>query len=223
MLRLLSSTTALALLSTASFAADLPLPPEPIPEVIVPAFSWTGFYVGVGGGFGWIDFDRETVTGFANSYDGDGFFVGGQVGYNMQWNWFVGGIELDGNWAEIDGSDGGVGGTVDTTELEWLAAGTVHLGLGWDRFNPFILGGITGAGVDQTNSGSALNGEDTFWGWTVGAGVNFALTDHVILGGQYRFTDFQDENFTPTNPAIFPFNLDPENFHQIRGELSWKF
>ena len=223
MLRLLSSTTALALLSTASFAADLPLPPEPIPEVIVPAFSWTGFYVGVGGGFGWIDFDRETVTGFANSYDGDGFFVGGQVGYNMQWNWFVGGIELDGNWAEIDGSDGGVGGTVDTTELEWLASGTVHLGLGWDRFNPFILGGITGAGVDQTNSGSALNGEDTFWGWTVGAGVNFALTDHVILGGQYRFTDFQDENFTPTNPAIFPFNLDPENFHQIRGELSWKF
>lgn len=223
MLRLLSTTTALALISTASFAADLPLPPEPIPAAIVPVFSWTGFYAGIGGGGGWIEYDRETTAGFQNSYDADGFFVGGQVGYNMQWNWFVGGIEIDGNWADITGNDGGAGGTLDSSEIEWLASGTVHLGIGWDRFNPFILGGITGAGIEQVNtSGAGWTQDETFWGWTVGAGVNFALTDHIVIGGQYRYTDLQDEDFTPTN-GILGFNLDPENFHQIRGEISWKF
>src|SRR5215207_7182882 len=127
MLRLLASTAAAALVSSAAFAADLPMPEEALPIASPTMFDWTGAYIGVGGGFGWLDLDRETTAGFANSYDADGFFVGGQVGYNQQWGWFVGGVELDGNWAEIDGDDGGAGGTLDESDIEWLASATVHL------------------------------------------------------------------------------------------------
>jgi outer membrane immunogenic protein len=225
MLRLLATTAAVAMLSTGTLAADLPLPDEPIPEAVVaPAFSWTGLYIGAGGGFGWLDLDRQVnPAGFANTYDADGFFVGGQVGYNQQWGWFVGGVEFDGNWAEIDGDDGGAGGSVDVSEIEWLASATLHLGVAWNRFNPFILGGGTAAGFDQSNTfGAGWSDDQTFFGWTVGAGANFALTDHLIIGAQYRFTDLDDEDFTPTN-GVAPFNLDPEDFHQVRGEVSWKF
>ena len=223
MLRLLTSAAAVAMISTSALAADLPMPAEAIPVApMASGFDWTGFYVGVGGGYGWLDLDRE-IPGFANSYDADGFFAGGQVGYNQQWGWFVGGIEFDGNWAGIEGDDGGVGGTVDQSEIQWLASATLHLGLGWDRFNPYILGGGTAAGFEQSNTfGAGWSEDQTFFGWTVGGGVNVAVTDHLIIGAQYRFTDLEDENFTPDN-GVAPFNLDPEDLHQVRGEVSWKF
>ncbi len=50
---LLGSIAALALASASSvaLAADIP-PPEPV-------MSWTGFYLGAGGGIGWADLDID--------------------------------------------------------------------------------------------------------------------------------------------------------------------
>jgi len=51
---LLGSIAALALAagSSTAFAADMAPPPEPLPVM-----SWTGFYLGAGGGVGWADLD----------------------------------------------------------------------------------------------------------------------------------------------------------------------
>src|SRR5713226_8057512 len=62
---------------------------------LAPVFSWTGFYVGVHGGYGW-----STSQGL----DLKGGFGGGQIGYNYQINNFVLGIEGDGAWADISQS-----------------------------------------------------------------------------------------------------------------------
>ncbi len=80
MKRLFLAFVSLAALSSAAAAADLPRPAAPQPyykaPAYVPAYSWTGFYIGVngGGGFGRSDWDS---TG---SFDISGGLVGGTLG-----------------------------------------------------------------------------------------------------------------------------------------------
>ena len=77
----------------------------------VPAYyDWSGVYVGVHAGYGggmkdWSDQSADFVA--------RGFLAGGQVGINKQLGSFVFGVELDGSWANIKGSQAiSVGGPV---------------------------------------------------------------------------------------------------------------
>jgi outer membrane immunogenic protein len=91
-----------------AFAADLPrkAPPPPPP---VPVLNWTGFYIGVNGGYSWGHSSRDlnffnpvtgvtiaTASGAGRNMDG-GLF-GGQLGYNWQTTNWVFGIETDAQW-----------------------------------------------------------------------------------------------------------------------------
>lgn len=111
-----------ALIATPAVAADMPVKaPPPAPA---PVYSWTGFYVGANGGYGWRDSRTITFTpndpliqvltcgGSAGgtcappaSFGVAGGFGGYQAGYNWQFNrqWLAG-VETD-----IDGS--GIKGT----------------------------------------------------------------------------------------------------------------
>ena len=104
---LLSTVSALALSGVAS-AADLPVKAPPPAAVVAP--SWTGFYVGGHGGFGWLRHE-QTITGNGLltcngptplgtcKFDDTGAVVGGQIGYNWQTapNFLIG-VEADGSW-----------------------------------------------------------------------------------------------------------------------------
>ncbi len=97
----LAAGAALLSLTPAAFAADMPVAQQPMDAVVQEAsFDWTGFYVGVYGGFGWGDVD----VGGAES-DVEGGLAGGTVGYNIQSGNFVYGIEADGGWAGIESQD----------------------------------------------------------------------------------------------------------------------
>lgn len=113
-----------AMIGTPVLAADMPVkaPPPPPP----PAYSWTGFYLGLNGGYGWgqtfggpdssdpatAAFLRlPTVSGplsslFYTSLQQRGALGGIQAGYNWQLtsNW-VAGLEADIQWADIDQSN----------------------------------------------------------------------------------------------------------------------
>jgi len=97
-----------------------------------PAFSWTGFYAGVGLGGRWSETDWTTTclapdaAGFCagtgafggrigidnpTSFDTSGFRVSGYLGYNWQIaNWVVG-IEGDWGWADNEETHNGIPGT----------------------------------------------------------------------------------------------------------------
>jgi outer membrane immunogenic protein len=69
--------------------------------MVDPGYNWTGFYVGLNGGYSW---GRANTTIFPNSIlatslgrDVNGGLFGGQIGYNWQVNpkWVLG-LEPDG-------------------------------------------------------------------------------------------------------------------------------
>ncbi|MGH6925800.1 MAG: outer membrane protein [Propylenella sp.] len=207
MSRLLASSAAIALLSTVAFAADLPVPMEPMEEVVVaPGYSWTGVYVGGHGGWGWGDVDADFANGTSFDDEPDGWFAGGQVGVNMQWNWFVAGVEGDASWSDIDGSTACPNAAFScTTDVEWLASLRARVGAAFDRFLIYGTGGAGFAGVEYdailNATGVSFGGGDdvTHVGWTAGGGIEIALTDHFTIKGEYLYYDLGDEPLTATS------------------------
>jgi outer membrane immunogenic protein len=159
MLRLAVSASALALLSGAAAAADLPtmVPPPPAPMLSTTplAYNWSGFYIGAHGGWA-----------FGSDAFDDGAVVGGQIGFNWQFNNFVLGVEGDGSWADVGGAD-----SLETIRLRG--------GMAFDRFLAYGTGG-----------GAFQDFEDL--GWVAGAGLEYAFTDFVSAGVEYLHYEFDD-------------------------------
>ena len=98
-----------SLLSTGAFAADLaPRPYTKAPVMVDPGYNWTGFYVGLNGGYSWGSANTSIapfagifpVTAFAPFRQKvDGGLAGGQIGYNWQVDrtWVLG-LEADMQW-----------------------------------------------------------------------------------------------------------------------------
>src|SRR5205814_731681 len=84
-------------------AANMPvrMPVKALPPVVV-LYNWTGFYVGINGGYSWGSANTSvtgaapftpTCTIFGNRPRGG--LGGGQVGYNWQTNTWLWGFEAD--------------------------------------------------------------------------------------------------------------------------------
>ena len=229
MKRLLITTAAVALMSTAGFAADLPAF-EPAPAMIAPtqtASNWSGFYVGLHGGYGWANLDDsdDDTFNFDNA-DLAGAVIGGQLGMNFQWDMFVLGIEGDASWSGIDLDDDfefdDEGVLEEDFELgyDWLASVRGRLGLGFDRFLVYGTGGVAFANFDDggfESDGLFDDGDsDVQVGWVAGGGAEFLLTDNVSLGAEYLHYEFDD---TFDDEAA---NID-SSVDVIRGRVNVKF
>lgn len=185
---ILFATVAALSISTAALAADAvyEAPAEPPAAVEPAAFSWAGGYLGAHGGYGFGNGDIEGVV--EESFDGARF--GGFAGYNWQMSGgFVVGLEGDVNydWNEenvlgspLEGKSG----------LNWSAR--ARAGYAMDRALFFAAAGYTGTNV-EANVGS-FSADDTLHGWTVGGGVDYALTDRMFTRVEYRYNDFGSGN-----------------------------
>jgi outer membrane immunogenic protein len=77
-------------LATGALAADLPLKAPPMAPPV--AFSWTGFYAGLNGGYSWGRAGNDYTTplyptyGYSASQSMNGWVFGGQAGYNWQFD-----------------------------------------------------------------------------------------------------------------------------------------
>ena len=107
MKKLLLGTVGLLVIGavTPSFAADMAVkapPPAPLPVI----YDWSGFYIGINGGWGnshncW-DFVRLVGPVLSDGCrDRSGGLFGGQVGYRWQTGQFVFGLEAQGDWADL--------------------------------------------------------------------------------------------------------------------------
>ena len=87
-------------------AADMAVKAAPVPYV-APMYNWSGFYIGVNGGWGssrnryeWTGPAGVTALGY--SADATGGMFGGQIGYNMQAGAWVFGLEAQYDWADLN-------------------------------------------------------------------------------------------------------------------------
>jgi outer membrane immunogenic protein len=234
MRRLLLSATALAAVAGSALAADLPYRQPPPAYVPPPLFSWTGFYLGGQIGYAWGR-DSLSVTNpvlgtfITSSYGPDGVIGGAHVGYNLQLNTLVAGVEGD-----VEGTDystsAAIGGVTFGTKIPVQGSVRLRLGLALDRALLYVTGGAAFAGFDNTYQ--TIFGFDTIsktrTGWTVGGGIEYAVTDNWTIRAEYRYADYGKFSDYPVNS--FPFPLLPGTFvqnaetqHSVRAGFSYKF
>jgi outer membrane immunogenic protein len=211
----------LATLAGAAAAADLP--PRPLPyvppaPVYVPAYSWTGFYVGLNGGgaFGGSAWDR---TG---SFDISGGEVGGTIGYNYQFGQVVAGVEGDIDWADINGSTTTFCAAGCKTSDTWLSTVRARLGYAADRFMPFVTGGAAFGDIRASTPGFAT-ASTTNAGWTIGGGLEAALARNWTAKVEYLYVDLG--NFNCGLNCGAGLLTDNVSFHSslLRAGVNYKF
>ena len=234
MKKLLLASAALAALTSASMAADLPSRKmAPVAPVYVPAFTWTGFYVGLQGGYAWgrSTGTISTATGIpvaTYSYNPKGGVFGGHIGYNYQISPnFVAGLEGDVEWSGLKQSiTNPVVGLTHRTAIDWQGSIRGRLGVAFDRALIYATGGVAFADVKHSVSTfpggvGLVSGSSTRIGWTLGGGVEYAVTNNVTIRGEYRYTDFGRKSVANlvTNTA----DRNKLTTHTVRAGVSYKF
>lgn len=189
-------------ISSSAFAADLPLYKSP-PPVAAP-FSWGGLYAGLqlGYQFGSVEttaFGTRTgiVAGSSNPVP-KSVTAGGHVGYNYMlpaFTLFGGGsfVGVEGDVATTTGQKSytlaGIASSY-RNQIEGSIRG--RAGFAFDRFLVFGTAGAAFGSLRNTYTSKGLIDyyakEQT--GYTLGAGLEYALGNRWSVRAEYRFTDF---------------------------------
>ena len=216
----------------AADAADLGARFYGAPPPPLPVWSWTGFYIGgnFGGGFGdkWWDNNNSLNNAFWFGYPGqsigttsmEGFLGGGQVGFNWQFaSPIVVGVEWTFDGSDINGHfNTGIPGTLtmtNTSKLDWLSTVVGRIGVTVDNHALFYAGGGAawtrendsvasfGPGLNASGQNISYNSTATEAGWTVLAGVEYAINQNWSARLQYNYIQFSNPSITmPSgNPA----------------------
>jgi outer membrane immunogenic protein len=227
MKRFILATVALSALGLAGpvSAADVPTKAPVYRAMPVPAlYNWTGFYVGLYGGGGWGSHDRSNTAGFTNSYNSSGGLLGLTAGYNWQFNNpLVVGLEGDIAWSNVRGDDGGIGGTLDSTDYRWIGSLRGRLGYAIDNWLLFGTGGWAFANVRHFNNGGAGDSFDnTMSGWTLGGGVEYAFMPNWTARLDYRYFNFGSYSRTAPTNGVVPYSVS-NTLQTVTVGLSYKF
>jgi outer membrane immunogenic protein len=178
-----------------SARADAPPPSYPpgYTPVYAPTltYDWTGIYFGgnVGGVTSMIEWTYDgTPDRLRQSHNG---FAGGAfAGVQKQLSWIVLGAEVGYLWVDQPASSTSASDptTTLTTNVRNLLLVSGKLGWTWDNILGYLKGGYASGQMDFRTSGTLVtssSGREN--GWIVGAGLEYALWDHVILGAEYNY------------------------------------
>lgn len=199
----------LAGVATSALAADLPshkAPPPPMPAYAPQAFSWTGFYIGVNGGYGFGSDGKD----FGNPSGG---LVGVTAGYNYQIGQFVAGVESDLDWTDLTKSGVNTGGAY-STRIDSLFTARARAGVALDRALLFVTGGYAGA-EDHVNFPGTYSQSDWRNGGVIGAGMEYAFTNNISAKAEYLYAPLENKTYDGVK--------NDTNLSLIRAGLNYKF
>ncbi|HXW69843.1 MAG TPA: outer membrane protein [Methylocella sp.] len=227
--RSLLASTCILTLAGAANAADLtPLPPPPV-------FTWAGFYLGGQIGYGWAT-DNGNIYNFGplgpiaaanavapSSTSPDGVVGGAHVGYNWQLAQWVFGLEGDVDGTSLKQTILPLPYVSSTTNL--FIQGTIlgRVGYAFDHLLVYAIGGGTWGGIHNTYnvSGTIASYPTARSGWTVGGGLEYAVTDNWSLRAEYRYANF---GFFYDSPIVY-FVTQTHHWteNQVKLGFSYKF
>jgi outer membrane immunogenic protein len=186
--------------------------------------GWAGMslkndYYTPGGGFPfWLPGDAAPISaGGGNSFSEGGVAFGGQAGYNYQMGMFVAGLEADFDWLSLSGhstvvASGATPGVValynTNARVDWMMTVRPRLGLALGQFLPYITGGLAlvhssfgqtvlfppGGAAAVSDGGLAYSSTDSTW--TLGGGMEYALSPNWSIKAEYLHVFMPDKTLT---------------------------
>ena len=170
------------------------------PPVLAAVYDWTGLYLGVNGGAGWSHncwaVDDPIPSGCHNAVGGT---AGAQIGYRWQASNWVFGVEAQGNWADLSGSNVSTyisaDGATNHTHINSFALFTGQVGYAFNNVLLYVKGGgaLVGSKYEyntvpgQWLAGSTGTVSETRWNPTVGAGLEYGFAPNWTIGAEYNY------------------------------------
>lgn len=214
---------ALAVVSfSAASAADLGRRPAAMPTkapaYVSPIYNWTGLYAGLNGGGAWGNSSVSGPLSTGGNFRNSGGFIGGTLGYNYQINQAVLGLETDLDWSNIKGSATCAVGVSCEVKNTWL--GTVRGRVGYamgasGTILPYLTGGLAYGGV-KTSADGLGSTTSTKAGWTLGGGVEAAISGPWTAKVEYLYVDLQNTGAPSGSTSRFRTN-------EVRGGINYRF
>jgi len=236
---LLGAVGFVALVSAApASAADLAARPyTKAPPMIAAIYDWSGFYIGANGGWGssrncW---DFLPVAGGVTPegcHDATGGVAGGQVGYRWQSGGWVFGLEAQGDWADLRGSNTSQAfpGFINRSKIDAFGLFTGQIGYAWNNALLYVKGGaaVTDSRYDirnaVTNVVTATTGDQTRWGGTIGAGVEYGFAPNWSAGVEYDHIFSQDKTVTFTAPGgVFATDRIRQDVDLVTARVNYRW
>jgi len=175
--------------------------------------DWSGFYIGLNAG-GASSRECLTVTNVAGSpvnqnsegcHNATGGLAGGQLGYRWQTapNW-VFGVEAQGDWANLKGSNPSLTATtpyINQTKIDAIGLFTGQVGYAWNNVLLYVKGGAA-VSDNKYNSFFTATGvvfnqaSDTRWGGAVGTGVEVGFAPNWSVAVEYDHLFMGDPSVT---------------------------
>jgi len=211
--------------------------PEPSPPLQPPAsyhsatapINWSGYYVGVNGGYAFGTSNWSAAAGSIGAFNTSGLLVGGTLGYNFQVGAFVFGAEGDGGWSGLDGNSSNaycsavtMGATCETKST-WLTTARLRMGYAFDRVLFYGTGGVAAGDIQAGLSPPSTFDGAVSVGWTAGAGVEFAFAESWTAKVEYLYVDLGSISCTSANCGFaVPFTV-PLTENIVRGGINFRF
>ncbi len=202
------------------------------------SYDWSGIYVGGQAGGAWGSFsndwplaDHYFPAGTSTSSDATAFFGGGQVGLQQQWGNWVTGLEAAAvQFASMQATStapgiGGLGSIAN--QANWSLMLTPRLGYAFDRWLGYGKAGyvLTDLNTREALGSAATDMEKRRGGWVAGGGIDYALTDAIILGAEYQhiFVGSVTSSGVAPAPTTFGNVKSQGDIDMLAAHLNFKF
>jgi outer membrane immunogenic protein len=179
--------------TTIAQAADLALPPAPVPAV---PYTWSGLYIGLNAGYGSTRL-AETASGAGFGGSASTTIPGGVGGFQIGANYQTGAIVLgfeadfDGNMATKSLTIAGIAS--NTAQIPWIGTLRARVGYAFDRLLLYATAGGAATQLISTVNVPALAATSsttfTHGGWTAGGGLEAAVTESLSARVEYLYVD----------------------------------
>ncbi|MES0005395.1 outer membrane beta-barrel protein [Mesorhizobium sp. M0062] len=185
-----------------------------------PTYNWTGFYVGGALGAGTVVHDLTLASALElDGIGGEGVFGEASIGYDHDFGGWVAGVLVDARYSGIRSKLDIPGGSIKG-DADYGFDALARIGAKVNESTlAYVLGGYSWQHFDLHASSPV--GDIVDWGssgFSVGGGLETAVSSNMTLGLEYRYSQYEKEDFGSDG-----FLTDEPSFQTVRVGAKYKF